>query len=68
MVIVFDDMIADIKDFKDFMKLYKDYAKEPYSFLIKDTTLSSDNNIYEELIIKAVLVRKSKQSITQGAA
>ena len=26
-------------DFKDF----KDYAKEPYSFLVNHTTLSSDN-------------------------
>ena len=30
-------------DFKDFMKLYKDYTKEIYSFLVNDTTLSSDN-------------------------
>ena len=30
-------------DFKDFMKLYKEYTKEPYSFLANDTTLSSDN-------------------------
>ena len=30
-------------DFKDFMKLYQDYTKEPYSFLLTDTTLSSDN-------------------------
>ena len=30
-------------DFKDSMKLYKDYTKEPYSFLVNDTTLSSDN-------------------------
>ena len=30
-------------DFKDFMKLYKDYTKEPYLFLVNDTTLSSDN-------------------------
>ena len=30
-------------DFTDFMKLYKDYSKEPYSFLVNDTTLSSDN-------------------------
>ena len=30
-------------DFKDFMKLYKDYTKEPYSFLVNNTTLSSDN-------------------------
>ena len=22
-------------DFKDFMKLYKDYIKEPFSFLVK---------------------------------
>ena len=30
-------------EFKDFMKLYKDYIKEPYSFLVNDTTLPSDN-------------------------
>ena len=30
-------------DFKDFMKLYKDYTKKSYSFLVNDTTLSSDN-------------------------
>ena len=29
-------------DFKDFMKIYKIYTKEPYSFLVNDTTLSSD--------------------------
>ena len=27
---------------KAFMNLYKDYTKEPYSFLVNDTTLSSD--------------------------
>ena len=31
-------------DFKHFMKLYKDYAKEPNSFLVNDTTLTSDNS------------------------
>ena len=31
-------------DFKDFMKLYKDYAKEPYPFLVNDTTSLSDNS------------------------
>ena len=31
-------------DFKDFMKVYKEY-KEPYSFLVNDMTLSSDNQI-----------------------
>ena len=30
-------------DFKDFMKPYKDYTKEPSSFLVNDVTLSSDN-------------------------
>ena len=30
-------------DFKDFMKLYKEYNKETFSFLVNDTTLSSDN-------------------------
>ena len=30
-------------DFKDFMKIYKKYAKEPYSFLVNDTTLPSDD-------------------------
>ena len=30
-------------DFKDFMKLYKEYTKEPFSFLVNDTTLPSDS-------------------------
>ena len=30
-------------DFKNFMKLYKDYTKEPFSFFVNDKTLSSDN-------------------------
>ena len=30
-------------DFKDFMKLYKSYLEEPYSLLVNDMTLSSDN-------------------------
>ena len=34
--------LSDI-DFKDFMKLYKDYTKEPYPHLGKDRTLSSDS-------------------------
>ena len=29
-------------DFKDFMSTYKNYTKEPYSFLVNDTTLPSD--------------------------
>ena len=30
-------------DFKDFMKIYKKYTAKPYSFLVNDTTLPSDN-------------------------
>ena len=30
-------------DFKDFMKRYKDYTKEPCSFLVNDRTVSTDN-------------------------
>ena len=29
-------------DFKDFIKIYKKYTKEPYSFLVNGTTLQSD--------------------------
>ena len=32
-------------DFKDFMKLYKDYTKEPYLVLLNDTILLSDNSL-----------------------
>ena len=30
-------------DFKDFMKIYKKCAAKPYSFLVNDTTLPSDD-------------------------
>ena len=30
-------------DFKDFMNIYKKSTKEPYSFLVNDTALPSDN-------------------------
>ena len=30
-------------DFKDLMKIYKKCTKEPYSFLVNDTTLPSDD-------------------------
>ena len=30
-------------EFKIFMKLYKNYTKESYSFLVNNTTLSPDN-------------------------
>ena len=30
-------------NFKDFIKIYKSYTAEPYSFLVVDATLASDN-------------------------
>ena len=30
-------------NFKNFIKIYKKYTKEPYSFLVNDTTLPSDD-------------------------
>ena len=30
-------------EFKDFMKIYKDYTKEPFLVLVNDSTLPSDN-------------------------
>ena len=35
---------ADI-NFKDFMKIYRNCTKEPYSFLTNDTTLPVDNHL-----------------------
>ena len=32
-------------DFKDFIKIYKKYTKEPYSFLVNDTTLQESFRI-----------------------
>ena len=56
--------LSDI-DFKDFMKFSKDYTKETISFLVNDTTFSSDNPLRfrKNLSQKWVLVRKS--SITK---
>ena len=30
-------------DFENFIRIYKKYADEPYSFLVNNTTLSSDD-------------------------
>ena len=32
-------------DFKDFIMIYKKCTNEPYSFLVIDTTLASDNHL-----------------------
>ena len=34
--------LSDI-DFKDFIKIYKKFTGKPYSFLVNDTSLPSDN-------------------------
>ena len=41
--IVFNHL-SDI-DFQDFMNLYKKCKPKPYSFLVIDTTLASDNSL-----------------------
>ena len=49
-------------DFKDFMQIYKNYTKEPYSFLVIDTTLPSDDplrfrkNLLEQYVIKIMTI------------
>ena len=32
-------------NFKDFFKIYKKYTAKPYSFLVNDATLASDNSL-----------------------
>ena len=44
-------------NFKDFMRLYKDYTKEPYSYLVNDANLPSDK---EKFIIKTTITKKIK--------
>ena len=40
-------------DINDFIKIYKKYTPEPYSFLVNDTTLSPDNPLrFRENLIK----------------
>ena len=47
-------------NFKDFMKVYKDYTKDPYLFLVNDTTLLSANSLQfrKKLLKKWVLASK----------
>ena len=49
--------MSDI-DFKNFMKLYKDYTKQLYLFYVNDTTLSSDR----PLIFRKNLLEKMSTS------
>ena len=49
-----------VSKLKDFMKIYEDYTKEPFSFLVNNTTLPSDNLLRFR---KNLLARKSNQQI-----
>ena len=40
--------LSNIK-FKNFMKLYKNYTKEQFLFLVNDTSLPSDNQLAKKL-------------------
>ena len=46
---------ADIV-FKDYMKTYKKYTIEPYSFLINDTILASDNLLRFRIFLKKISI------------
>ena len=52
--------LSDI-DFKELMKLYKDYTKKPYSFLVNYTTLSSKNPLRFR---KNLLTRSSETKLS----
>ena len=56
-------------DFKGFMKFCKDYTKEPYLFLVNNTTLSSDNPLRcrKNLLKKWLLLRKRKVSVKNSS-
>ena len=57
-------------DFKDFMKLYKEYTKEPFSFLVTDTTLSSDNPLWlrKNLVSVSEKIKAISNKIEQNKA
>ena len=57
---------SDIK-FKDFIKLYKNFTKKLYSFLVNDTTLPLDNPLRFRKNLESLLVKKPKQSIIQSS-
>ena len=42
-------------DFKDFMNHYKNCTEKPYSFLVIDTTLASDNPLrFKKNLLKGI--------------
>ena len=56
-------------DFKDFMNIYKKYTKEPYSFLVNDTTLPSDNPLrFRKNLLESFKDEKLQHDINREAA
>ena len=59
------NQLADI-DFKDFLKIWRNYTNEPYSFSTIDTTLPVDNpmryrtNFPDSRFIKMTLTKQTK--------
>ena len=52
--------LSDI-DFKDFMNLYKKYTAKPYSFLVIDATLASDNPLrFRKNLLERVMTNDDK--------
>ena len=40
------------------MKIYKKYTKEPYSFLVNDTTLPSDNSVrFRKSLLEKIYIK-----------
>ena len=53
--------LSDI-EFKNFMKPYKDYSKEPFSFLVSNTTLPLDNSLqFRKNLLQKMTVSKKKK-------
>ena len=50
-------------EFKGFVKLYKDYTKEPFSVLVNGTTLQSDNPLGFRKIYYKMIVREKIKTI-----
>ena len=50
------------------MNLYKIYTVKPYSFLVNDTTLASDNPLHFRQILEMIRDEKLKCDINREAA
>ena len=50
------------------MNLYKIYTVKPYSFLVNDTTLASDNPLHFRQILEMIRDEKLKCDINKEAA